>query len=599
MCKITLYELTQGSLSENGVKQVLVKTAPDRIREISLNAELKDQARFFILEDDRPQPDWFRYMKPILADPNATIKSTASLGGLLLIKPDVHSHFYAAAWGMARFLLQPDVIRKDLGIICALNLLCAKGKPWDPECIRSISSKRIDANTLNSYFQFARQTSFESFPFIVDTDQLRSITGTPIEKEKWGTITGGVPINFRSPSDAAGIIDICRQIEEIRKKDDYREHFDFVDNIRAISETSILKVLYRRFTEQIKSGDTAQFFLSPPEIVDWAEIAKFQYVFTGEGQQNTEMVKEVEEPTLESILDFIHSPEIFNTLGDVLFTDALMLRALDANGLTIDSWLLSSWIGAELSQTNADGKTIYYILDFGEFFIIDHDYMDALNRFVSAAEITKADEIAPFQVEPARVRVKPDWVKTQPDKKYPEEYDMKEFPEDNYVNALVNQNLPDSLRLHKRLVSDNSKIEGITTPIEICDLAMETPHMLVHLKVGTGSSSLSHLFSQAVVSAELLEANPTFRKKTHEIVDEGKDEDGAYTAKPDAFKWLYSDSLDPRKVTVVMGMITDTTKPLADALPFFSKVNFRMRCHNLMRMGYRYGMVKISYVKIE
>ncbi len=590
MCKITLYELTDGDLTDNGLSQVLVDTYLDRTKEFILTDGYKKKARFLVLQEARPQPEWFRYIKPILADDTASIKSTVSLGGLLLIKPDTDSHFYAAAWGSARFLLRQEKINPNLGIYCALNLLCGNGDAWDPECIRKITSKRIDANTLNSQFQFAKLASFESFPFTLHTDQLRSITGTPIESAKWGTISGGVGINFRGPEAASGIIDICLEIEVIRAREDYREHFSFVDEIKPVFEDSILQVLKRLFADQVTSGNTGSFFISPPEILDWADISSFRYIYHSNTQPAVEKTFDVEEPDLDSTLAFLHTPEISPELREVLFSDALNLQALDNNGHPVETWPIYFWLGCELEMKDSAGTTVkHYVLDAGDFYIIDRNYMDELNKFVAETEITDAVELDEYQVMPAEVKVQPAWVTSPPN---------KEYPEDNYVNAMVNRNNTHSLRLHKRLVSDKAKVDGITTPIEICDLAMENPRRLVHLKVGTGSSDLSHLFSQAAVSAELLEMNPTFRKKTHEIVDNGKVEDHTPATPPDSFAWLYNEPIDTHAVTVVMGMITDKVKPLAEALPFFSKVNFRRICQNLGRMGYQFKMVKIPYVKI-
>jgi uncharacterized protein (TIGR04141 family) len=54
------------------------------------------------------------------------------------------------------------------------------------------------------------------------------------------------------------------------------------------------------------------------------------------------------------------------------------------------------------------------------------------------------------------------------------------------------------------------KVKGKTTPIEICDLLSEEGRF-IHVKRKLSSSSLSHLFAQGYVSAELLQENSEYR----------------------------------------------------------------------------------------
>jgi uncharacterized protein (TIGR04141 family) len=69
--------------------------------------------------------------------------------------------------------------------------------------------------------------------------------------------------------------------------------------------------------------------------------------------------------------------------------------------------------------------------------------------------------------------------------------------EDKY-NARLSNALRDAILLDKRTIRRRQ-----ATAIEVCDVATEN-RQLIHVKKGTSSSSLSHLFAQGVVSAELL-----------------------------------------------------------------------------------------------
>ena len=96
--------------------------------------------------------------------------------------------------------------------------------------------------------------------------------------------------------------------------------------------------------------------------------------------------------------------------------------------------------------------------------------------------------------------------------------------------------------------------------IEFCDL-YSTSKMIIHVKKYRGSATLSHLFSQGVVSAQLFCTLPEFREAVNSHLS------GIF---------LLSDtSVRPanNEFEVVFAVISESTKPLT--LPFFSRVNLR------------------------
>jgi uncharacterized protein (TIGR04141 family) len=117
------------------------------------------------------------------------------------------------------------------------------------------------------------------------------------------------------------------------------------------------------------------------------------------------------------------------------------------------------------------------------------------------------------------------------------------------------------------------------TKIEFCDL-YGLNREIVHVKRYTGSSELSHLFQQGIVSAELFSHEPEFRKlvndklsETHKMADpEGK--------------------LDATQYQVVYGIISKSKNDVS--LPFFSKVVLRNAKRRLSELGYEIRIGKIA-----
>ena len=143
---------------------------------------------------------------------------------------------------------------------------------------------------------------------------------------------------------------------------------------------------------------------------------------------------------------------------------------LDVEGETRPRWSLWSCITGEI-----DLEGITYVIDAGDFFEVDADYLGSLDRWVDDLDRSTA--------------ILPDW-------------DSRDR-EDIY-----NQNAAES-RGHLLLDRKTVQLPG-STAVEVCDL-LSSDGKLIHVKRNSGSSDLSHLFSQGVVSATALQDDPDFR----------------------------------------------------------------------------------------
>lgn len=113
--------------------------------------------------------------------------------------------------------------------------------------------------------------------------------------------------------------------------------------------------------------------------------------------------------------------------------------------------------------------------------------------------------------------------------------------------------------------------------VEVADLV--TPqHHLICVKEATSSSTLSHLFSQGSVAADLLADNPDFVAKVKAKLRE----QGAI-------------ELPSRNAGIIVYAIaTDKAGPLASSLFFFSKVNLLQHTRLIRRLGYRVAIARIA-----
>jgi uncharacterized protein (TIGR04141 family) len=120
---------------------------------------------------------------------------------------------------------------------------------------------------------------------------------------------------------------------------------------------------------------------------------------------------------------------------------------------------------------------------------------------------------------------------------------------------------------------------GGHSSIEFCDLYCRTKK-IIHVKRYSGSSTLSHLFSQGTVSAEIFLSDSGFRSNVNELL-------------PDTHK--FTDPLirpNPQEFEVVYAIVSKSANPLN--LPFFSKVNLRNAFNRLNLMGFDCKLNKIQ-----
>jgi uncharacterized protein (TIGR04141 family) len=130
--------------------------------------------------------------------------------------------------------------------------------------------------------------------------------------------------------------------------------------------------------------------------------------------------------------------------------------------------------------------------------------------------------------------------------------------------------------------------ELVRTPtgdrIELCDL-LTRERKLLHVKKRGSSSTLSHLFSQGVVSAELLAREEAFRTAVRSKVAEL---DGDFAglvpdSRPERDSW---------EVSFVVLTRSQRETPLT--LPFFSLVNLRSAVLRLQDLGYRVSVRQVK-----
>lgn len=212
------------------------------------------------------------------------------------------------------------------------------------------------------------------------------------------------------------------------------------------------------------------------------------------------------------------------------------INVFNKNEELLDKWSVYNCI---ISELEFDKK--YYVLSLGQWYKIDENFITKINKDIENIT-TCALEIIDYNQENEG------------------EYN-KDAAEQSYDLLCMDQ---------ANVLIDNGKFE-------FCDLLSAHKH-IIHVKRWSSSATLSHLFAQGRISAEIMNHSP---KKLSDINKKIKDRGG------DERYYLNTEQINPQDYTIVYAIIYEGDKSIEDRIPFFSKLNFMHSVKILKNMQFK------------
>ena len=325
------------------------------------------------------------------------------------------------------------------------------------------------------------------------------------------SVTGKDAFLIRSRVTLQTLLSKLGKWHDLSQQVTYRERFPWIDNIAEISDKATRERLDDRMVDMLRHDDTERIWLAPPEIMSWDNVDGFRF--------RTPRAEVVPELDLRSYFEDKYRPQpkvtITQLKGDKIFARS---NTTDSD---VDRWRVYQCIHADI-----DDSGDRFILDEGQWYQIDPDY---------------AADLAEFRAKLERTAI------SLPD------YDDANEGKYNERAAKHSQ-----MRL-----MDKDLVKGIETDgrsrIEVCDL-LHTDGAFIHVKRYSGSSTLSHLFSQGAVAADNMRFNRELREKVAAKYPDIVRSNGRFNA--DRHEIAYAIVAKPGKDDV--------------QLPFFSLVNLRI-----------------------
>lgn len=514
MDKVTVFKVRPGITDADEIIP-----GREKLRNVNVLVDGKHFGVLYIKKSELKLPAWVRYFDGA-ADFTGIPLRTSATGAVLITQRACG--IFAIVFGYGRYFVSPDAVDGRFGLVVALNAV-------DPGKLRSLDHKRLESVARHTREQISREGDLKFFGLDVERDLLRAVTGGLADSSLGLRLTGAESLSVLGHLPLRELGEKLDQFDALSRDESYKKNFPWVDNIREIGNPGVLRELENRLINLVKR-DEIELWLTPPEILDWSNVAGFRYRETRAGRQ----------------FPGIDIGDYYDECGSNLDLSVSRLRAEHVQcisaeeGRPMAKWSIYRCLVAEF-QYNGE----QYVLSEGKWFQVDKSFLAGVDQA--------------FKQLPRSGR------------QYPE-YRAKN--EGNYNRNTAEKSNGDLICLDQDLVHFPPRGK-----IEVCDLYARH-NTFVHVKRCGASSVLSHLFSQATVSAELMLYEPKFRQALHEKL-------------PASHRWGDPQAaIDREQFEICFAIIARKGKPLE--LPFFSRVNLRNTVKTLNGWGFRVSLAEIK-----
>ncbi len=456
----------------------------------------------------------------------------ASGAGAVIFVPS-GGRILALCFGHVHIALNDDAFVRQFGLKVTLNSV-------PRENLRSLDTATPDAVTV----QTSKDSDLQAFGVDMYRDLARVAAGTPKNTEFAQFVAGKDSLKIIAKDHPEDLQALCDRVLEMYLRDDYKTDFSWVDLMQIVSEKDVIVQLDVKLFEalgEMRTGEHADLHMSPPEIVDYTEGNQLHYNgFGGQGAKFESL----------SIEDYVAELERCDFEGEVVeLKEKHYISAKKDNDEKFDQkWKVYDCFIFETSL-GADADQKHYVLFAGAWYCVDQAFkaeVDAAYDALDKVEIVGATTC---------------------------------LNERELIADLVNSR-DDLLMLDQKKINPKGVRYGFLEP---CDF-FSSDGEFIHLKDGHSSGSISHLWSQGVVSAEAFVSDHDFRVKLRRIVKIESDKKACGTAFEELLPMAAQKPVRTN-FKVVYGIMRKPYKDGSLGLPFFSKVSLQAAVRRLEEFG--------------
>lgn len=471
------------------------------------------------------QPKWIELFESAISFAAADVESCGPSAVLLVPWCE---RVFVLTFGYGRSLLDRDTCEENFGLRVTVNSI-------DADKVRVVDRQSLEAVPKHTTEQTSLAMAVEQFAMNVELDLVRSLNGIPMNSELGTRLAGTDAVSTTAKVDLAGIPALLERYLAKFADTVYKKRFSFIDYIAEVSKPALLKALDTVLFERIEKKKLSRLWLAVPELLDWNQVGGFRYSTSKKSEVHADIHFETFLPTIKS--ESISKKYL--SLRKVFCISA-------ADDHVVGAWSVYRCIYAEIDRQD---KT--YLLTDGKWYCVDPDFVRKVNNYVRS--IRKSKIKFPLCGNIPEIEYNRRFCKTDP----------------NHLAFMDGKLIPHG---------------GGHSKIEFCDIYTSDGTM-IHVKNYSGSSGLSHLYSQGTHAAELFLQDPEFRQKVN-----GKLPKTHKVSQPKNYP-------DPKDYRVVFAVISRSKKALV--LPFFSRLSLRNAVRRLNAMGFSVSIAKIQRVPKE
>lgn len=469
---------------------------------------------------------WLKHVLPL-----AKLSDLRNSNSSVAILFKASDRFFAVCFGYAQSMLNHELLEPEFGLRVTANMA-------DPAKIAAMQVRTLSENSRQQRSQTANKSRVADFDLEVEREWLRYLKADVTSGVDWVNGVGGSQsLSLTTDQDILNFPSILSALLTEFQSDAYKHKFPYIDNFVPISKGDpILDDLWAALVDAIKQPAGKKIGVASPDDLLGADVAYWK-IF-GDGKRGRDHIEEL---NFDSIVNQLET--------DKLEANREKLRIVPLNSSDEVIRPKRNLTDYFVFEFESNGET--YALCLGQWFRISSDYVKEINDKISRIEdITDSLNL-------------PAWKSGKEGA-----YNKKVCKQFGYIH----------------LDAKNFMIGGPHQKIEVCDFI--TPEFdFVCVKKMEDSATMSHLFSQAAVSADLYFTN-------------AKGQGVSNVGYADHVKSLYEKQWrDVGAVEanrrMVLAIATEKPGPISDSLFFFSKVNLVQRAEDLRKAAFRVAVAKI------
>ena len=503
----SVYLLKQGFNAENALK--------DDHRLIRLDEEGTNIPNGGVMYYGQSQvtPPWWKSYWGI----NQELRQS-SVGAIVFLP--VNDRWFAVTFGSSYHNLKEKSYEYDFGIRTTLNSL-------DPEKIKS-TDLLVPETAKRQRIQIPNASNLTYFDFNKDESIVKRLTGSV--KEEYSDLirnaTGSNSLKFATACEPNELVNLCSRLFDIYSLSDYEISFPDLQNITPIKDPDLISSLEAKLLEEYRNC-SPNLTLAIPEIVDYSTNFKVKY------RGASRMSEEYDDVFIGNYRNYLNDRGI--EVEDITLFNKHTLNVFDENDHPLRSYSIYKSL---LFDCILNGKS--YHLCEGSWYEISSDFMAKLK-----------EELDPVFIDQHNILC-----------------ECNQRLEGEYNEEVSNVGAEE---LEVCCLDTKSIAPHGQKTVEPCDLiALKGEHVeLMHNKISTRSSMLSHLFNQGVNSVILLMQNTDAKDKLKELV-------GSENLRTRINRDSYH---------VTYGIISNKRRDMkSDSLPIFSRISLLRCVRNLKLM---------------